>query len=272
MKERWPVKYAFMSFSCPQLALGDMLLVAKRFGYDGIEPRIQAEHNHGIELEASSLSRREVMRRVQDAGVTLCCIATSCRYADPKETDTNIDTTRRAIDLAADVDCPAIRVFGGTIPDDVSREQATGLVAAALRDVAEHAADRGITVALETHDSWCDPAHIAEVMRRVDHPAIGVNWDIMHPVRQGGYTIDQAFDTLEPWIQHVHFHDGSIPLRSLELCPIGEGGIDHRAAVLLLQRAGYTGYLSGEWINWTSYEEHLPRELATMKRYELETG
>ena len=33
----------------------------------------------------------------------------------------------------------------------------------------------------------------------------------------------------------------------------------------------YDGYISGEWINWEDpYEVHLPRELATLKRYESE--
>jgi hypothetical protein len=38
--------------------------------------------------------------------------------------------------------------------------------------------------------------------------------------------------------------------------------------VELLQAMPYTGYLSGEWINWEPYEMHLPRELAAMKAYE----
>jgi len=106
------------------------------------------------------------------------------------------------------------------------------------------------------------------VMRRIDHPAIGINWDLMHPVRQGQITMDEAFAIVKPWIRHVHFHDGTVGLNTLELRPIGKGGIDHGRAVELLQALPYTGYLSGEWINWESYETHLPRELAAMKAYE----
>jgi sugar phosphate isomerase/epimerase len=51
------------------------------------------------------------------------------------------------------------------------------------------------------------------------------------------------------------------------MVPVGEGDIDHKTAVELLERMGYDGYMSGEWINWQPYEEHLPRELATMKTY-----
>jgi sugar phosphate isomerase/epimerase len=73
---------------------------------------------------------------------------------------------------------------------------------------------------------------------------------------------------VRPWIGHVHFHDGSASLDKLELLPIGQGGIDHRRSVQLLEGMPYTAYLSGEWINWEPYEVHLPRELAAMKAYE----
>ena len=43
------MKYSFMSFSCPELTLDEMLSMAKEFGYDGIEPRISSNHRHGVE-------------------------------------------------------------------------------------------------------------------------------------------------------------------------------------------------------------------------------
>ena len=55
-----------------------------------------------------------------------------------------------------------------------------------------------------------------------------------------------------------------------ELCPIGEGIIDHRRALELLMGVEYPGFVSGEWINWEPHAAHLPRELATLKRYEAE--
>jgi len=120
---------------------------------------------------------------------------------------------------------------------------------------------------METHDSWCLPEDVAAVMRRVNHPAIAVNWDIMHPVRVCKVTIDQAFETLKPWIRHLHIHDGTPG--STQLMPIGNGGIDHQRAVELLLTIPYKGYLSGEWINWSDpCEMHLPRELTKMKKYE----
>jgi len=265
-----PMKFAFMSFSCPALTLDEMLSLAAELGYDGIEPRAGGGHVHGVELETSPAQRAEMRARAQESGVALCCLAVSCRYADPATAPAQVDATRRYIELAADLGIPRLRVFGGKIPDGVSRKAAIEGVAAALRSVAEQAADASVTLCLETHDDWCDPAHVAAAMERVDSPAVGVNWDIMHPIRAANATMDQAHETLRPWIRHVHVHDGTLRRDTLDFRPIGAGAIDHPRALALLHNHGYAGYLSGEWINWEPHEVHLPRELTTLQEIATE--
>jgi len=169
--------------------------------------------------------------------------------------------------------CSRIRVFGGQIPTGMSREAAIKQVVAALKSVADHAAQRGVVVCVETHDDWCDPKHLQAVMQQVHHHAIAVNWDIMHPVRVTKVTMSEAFSVLQPWIKHVHFHDGvSEADGSVTLTPIGWGDIDHRAAVQLLQNVKYPDFLSGEWISWEEFHSHLPREISAMLCYEKENS
>jgi len=263
------MKYAFMSFSCPELTLEQMMQTARRFGYDGIEPRLDAEHKHGIEVSADAAARKQ-FKKAAAKDVPICCLATSCCFADPGAVAKQVEDARARLDLAGEVGAPRIRVFGGVIPEGVSREQAVECVVGAFRSLAGHAKKRKVVLCMETHDSWCDPAHVADVMRRVGHPAVGVNWDIMHPVRSAHVTMEHAFEMLKPWIKHIHFHDGSADPQAFKLVPVGEGAIDHRTAVRLLKAASYDGYLSGEWIGWEPWEVHLPRELAVMKRYEQE--
>lgn len=262
------MKYAFMSFSCPDLEFGAMLDLARRAGYDGVEPRITEGHRHGVEPEASPSARAALKQKAADAGVAVCCIATSCSYADPKHSERQVAETRQAIDLAADLGAPRIRVFGGQLAPGLRRWEAIRLLAESLGSVAAQAARRGVTVCLETHDDWCDPAHVAELMRRVHHPAIAVNWDIMHPGRAPGATVDEAFALLRPWIRHVHFHDGIERDGRIAYAALGSGQVDTRRAVELLEDAGYDGYLSGEWIGWEPAEQHLPRELKAIKAYQ----
>ena len=264
------MKYAFMSFSTPQLSFDQMLSLAQALGYDAIEPRAGSNHAHGIELEAGPTQRAEFKAKAADSGITLCCLAVSCRYADPATVQDQVAQTRQYIDLAADIGAARLRVFGGKLADGLSREAATEQVAQALASVADQAAERGVIVCMETHDDWCDPNHVVGVIKQVDHPAVAVNWDVMHPVRRAGMSMDQAFEILRPYIKYVHFHDGGPGDGQIVYLPMGEGVYDHKRVLALLQADGYDGYLSGEWIGWEPHEVHLPRELARMKQYEAE--
>ena len=262
------MKYSFMTFSCPELTFDEVLALAGRLGYDGVEPRMDSEHRHAVEVAADAGMRAEFKKKADDAEIALCCLATSCTYADPAAKTKVIDDTLARIDLAADIGAPRMRVFGGNLAEGLARDDAIDLLAESFAAVAEHAQSRGVVICVETHDDWCDPAHLAAVMRKVNHPAVAVNWDIMHPVRSAGKTMDEAHETLAPWVKHVHFHDGKKVGDNLELVPIGQGIIDHRRAVELLREADYADYLSGEWIGWEPHETHLPRELALIKSYE----
>ncbi|MBN1673190.1 MAG: sugar phosphate isomerase/epimerase [Kiritimatiellae bacterium] len=264
------MKYAFMTFSCPAASLDDVLAMAKAYGYDGIELRVSSRHAHGVELDSDAAVRQAAKRKAAEAGIALCCVATSCKFADPETRQASIDDAHRAIDLAGDLGAPRVRVFGGAVPKGISRADAIAGVSEALASLAGHATERGVVVCMETHDDWCDPAHVAAVLEKVNKPSIAANWDIMHPIRRAGATMDSAFATLKPWIKHIHFHDGLNEGGKGDLKPIGEGAIDHKTAVRLLQSLPYEGFLSGEWINWEPAEQHLPRELATMKGYEAE--
>ncbi len=265
------MRYAFMTFSCPKLSLPEVLDLARRAGYDGIEPRIGAGHAHGIETGLDADARRAVREQAQAASVAIACIAAGVRFADPAITEAAIADTHAAIDLAGDLGCSRVRVFGGKLGEGLTRADAIALVADSLGSVADHAAQRGVTVCMETHDSWCDPRHVAEVLKRADHPALGANWDLMHPVRNGLATIDESFEILRPWIRHLHIHDAVADANGFMEVPMGTGGIDNRRAIERLLEIDFDGYLSGEWIKWSDPAEvHLPREIKTLKQYEAQ--
>lgn len=261
------MKFSFMTFSCPELTLAEVLETAQRYGYEGIEPRIDAKHRHGIEPETTAQDRKEIRKQVTASGIALACIASSARFADPETAEERVARTRLCIELASDLGAPCVRVFGGTIPEGISRQEAINNISALLAPLAEYAYEKGVTLCMETHDDWCNPADVASVMKIVDHPGLSVNWDIMHPIRRASVSIAQSFETLRPWITHCHVHDG-VMLPERKLVPIGQGDIDHKTAVKLLKGINFNGFLSGEWISWAGdYDVHLPRELATLKEY-----
>jgi len=259
--------YSFMTFSTPEQTLDEIFNIALEYRYDAIEPRVGSGHKHRIETDSSATDRENIRKKSEETGIKLCCLASSCKFADPAETAENVEQTHKVIDLAADVGAPCIRVFGGPFPDDISRNQALENVAKALKSLCAHAEERNVIVCMETHDSWCNPEHVARIMRKVNHPFIAVNWDIMHPVRMGFMSIERSFEALKPWIRHVHVHDGGTV--DIGLCQTGLGIIDHRKAIELLLSINYEGVISGEWIKWVdTYPVYLPREIAILRSYE----
>jgi sugar phosphate isomerase/epimerase len=262
------MKYSFMSFSCPNADIDKFLSIAKTYGYDGIEPRIDAGHKHGVEPGANQKYLQSVREKAADAKIKICCIASSCQFADADSFRANVDHARRVIELAHRVGAPAVRVFGGGIKSEAERSKSRDLIVEALSEIADEAAQAGVYICAETHDSWHDPRIMSNIMKQVNKPYIAVNWDIMHPVINNSATIEESFELLSPWIKHVHAHDGVISENGLRLKTIGEGAVDHKAAVKLLKNMGYGGFVSGEWIDWEPYETHLPRELAKLKSFE----
>ena len=262
------MKYSFMSFSAPELELREMLQLAQKLGYDGIEPRVGSGHRHGIELDMSAQARKEAHKIAEDSPVKLCCLSTSVVLAGKDKLLQNMDDARRAIELCAQLGIPGVRIFGGKLDEGCSREAAVEQVARALETLSGEIGGENVSLNMETHDDWCDPKHVKAVMERCGGNHVGVNWDIMHPVLTAHVQVEEAFRLLAPYICHVHIHDGDRPDgKTLVFLPIGEGKVDHTAAAAALLQSGYDGYLSGEWISW-NHADHLALELAAMKRIE----
>jgi len=263
------MKIAFMTFATPELDLTQTLTAAIRYGYDAVEPRAEAGHKHGVELEATKKQRKEIKAAFGDTGVELCCIATSRTYsmAEADQRADSVELTKKYVDLAADCGAPCIRVFGGGTPAGADFTEVKKYVAEAMRECAQHAQGSGVYVCFETHDGYINANDAAEVVRTADSPQAAINWDIMHPCT-AGMTIPEAFEALKPYIKHCHAHDG---IRredgGWDLAPMGTGEIDHAEAMRLLATIGYSGAFSGEWISWQPYEEMLPREAAVLREY-----
>jgi sugar phosphate isomerase/epimerase len=268
------VKYAFTTFSCPTATWADALRLAKQHGYDGIEPRAQQKHEHGVEVKASPVFRHTLAKPADSMGIAICCIATSCKFTTPADADHQLNIAGDHIDLAYDLQCPCIRVFPGLYAKEISREDAVTSLVNSLRELAPYAQQRNVKVCVETHDSICDAPTMADVMRQVDHPSIGVVWDVMHTQRQGKQSMTDAYALLKPWIGHVHVHDGLDTLDAIKMLPIGTGGFDHREVLRLLRDDNYQGFISGEWIQGCMdkdfFASHLESEIATLRKMEAE--
>jgi len=265
------MKLSFMTWVCPDWDLNQILTAAIRYGYDGVEPRVEVDQKHGIDLRTTKKRRREVKTQFADCGVEVSCLATSRTYSSmpASERDASVELTLKYLDLAADLGCPNLRIFGGQIPADVPREEAQKYVAECLHRCGEYAASRKANVCLETHDDFSRATDAAHTVHLADHPNVGIVWDVMHPFRAGD-SMESAFEQVKPFVRHCHVHDGvrpADPSGGWEMALMGEGDIPHGEAIRLLATIGFTGHLSGEWISFRPADEVLPHDARVLRQY-----
>ncbi len=263
------MKFAFMSFTTPEASLQEMLDIAKKYGYDGVELRSQLQHKHGVELETGNSERKEIRKTFKNSGIECACIATSVRYCftEKERRLEHIALTKQFIDLAADIGCSRIRVSGGVPDRIIPFEEATKIAGEALSELKRHAEKNKVYVCLETHDFFARADIAAATVKMAKSPYIRINWDIMHPFTKL-MTIEEAFKELKDLVAHCHVHDGTYDkTRTPKLALMGEGEIPYNIALRLLKKHGYTGYLSGEYINAWPPEVVLPHDIEVLKSY-----
>jgi sugar phosphate isomerase/epimerase len=264
------LKLAFLSSTCPAWTFEEMVDGAKRYGYEGIDLRVEWGHNHHIELDTPAERRREARRYAEAQGIAVSCIALSTRFAraTAQERDASVEDVKRYAALAADLGSPLLRVFGGNLPEGQTMADLKAATSEALGRAAEAAAPFGVTPCLETHDQHNDPDDVAWIVSHAGHQNVGVVWHPAHHLRLG-ISVDEAYPKIRQWVRHLHLQEwpkgGVAPGTRPSFLRFGEGD-DHLArAFALLERDGFDGYAANEWAAtgaWQKADQSSPEHYA----------
>jgi sugar phosphate isomerase/epimerase len=172
-------------------------------GYQGVELRCHPEEP--VHPGLGVAERASVVKEFEQAGVEVLTVAGYARAADVSVPD---EAFREEVEgllwLARDLGASYIRVFPGGGDADPSDADATA--ARRLGLAAELAADFGVRILLETHDSHRRGADAERVVGTVGHPQVGVLWDVMH-TWLGGETPEATHATLGPYLGYVQVKD-----------------------------------------------------------------
>lgn len=207
---------------------------ARQLGFAGLEFRVEEGGGHGVELERTPSERREIRERVEDAYLEVVALGTGVRFDSPDVARRReaVDHTKRYVDLASDLGCTRIRVFGNDIPPEVPRRDCTAYVGESLRAVGEYSAAAGVDILLEMHGQFNYWGFAREAVSVANHPRVGIlyNCDLKDVV---GGSVKPTYGRVAKWVRHVHMHDLASGYPYLELFQ-------------LLRQSGYDGYLSPE--------------------------
>ncbi len=179
---------------------------------------------------------------------------------------------RQLIDLCADLGDDGMMILGSgrqrRTVEGSSVEDATARLRDGLASVAQHAADRGVTILPETlAPHLCDVLtsldETVRLVREVDHPSVKTMFDTHNAVAETT-PHDQLIKQYAGLIRHVHINemDGRHP---------GTGSYDFSVPMQALKDIGYDGWLSLEVFRFEPSGEEIARVSSRYLR-DIEAG
>ena len=235
-------RLAFSTLAFPSQSLAEAAAFGRRSGYEGIELRLV--DGELIDPAMSGEERRRVKRDV--GGLPVVAVDSSVRLTE----EGPVPQIKAFLELANDWEAPAVRVFGGKLPEGVAeRRRALEEAAKVLEEVAPLAERLGVAVGLETHDSFSASSVVAELLDLVPSRWVGAVWDSHHPHRMGE-TPAEVYANIGARLVLAQVKDArksdSEP-SGWQLVLMGEGEVPVRDMLAVLAGGGYSGVVSVEW-------------------------
>ncbi|KOG88640.1 sugar phosphate isomerase/epimerase family protein [Streptomyces varsoviensis] len=257
------MKFAFSTLGVPGAPVRDVVRLAVEHAYDGVELRAHPEEP--VHPGIGPGERAAVAEEFAAAGVEILTVAGYARVAAPGDDGPVLAELAQLIRLAGDLGAPYVRVFPGG-GDEQSPEEADATAARRLGAAAPEAADRGVHVLLETHDSHPRGADAARVLGPVGHKNIGALWDVMHPWL-AGESPSETFPALSPHLGYIQVKDIASAEDTTPLA-LGTGALPLPQVAGVLRSEGWDGWLCWEYEKrWYPGAEPLEGLLAPGREY-----
>ncbi|MDD5706483.1 MAG: sugar phosphate isomerase/epimerase [Kiritimatiellae bacterium] len=207
--------------------------------------------------------RAELRQLVSDLGIAISalCGDVGGGFRDAAKNPPKVAMSKQIVDLAADLGTRVVTTHIGVTPED-RRDPAYRNMLAACREMADYAAAKSVTFAVETGPEKA--VVLKQFLDEVGSQGLGVNFDPANLVMVVGDDPAKAAVTLGKYIVHTHAKDGiqirpgsalavyhgahaaSEPPAEFKEVPLGEGQVNWPAYLRALDSIGYRGFLTIE--------------------------
>ena len=247
------------------------MALVERAGFDGIELRTFGAASRSFACDPALTAEEKIRAIIDGAGIDCSSLATGIAFDAPiwppvvgramSDQEGSVREAKRAIDLAAQIEAPLVRVFGFHTHGRESMKQAIKRIGGRLRLACDHARNTGVRLVVENGGSFERAEALAELIARVNSPLLGASYDgaVGHVA---GDDPAEAVATLGDrlWLGRVKDMLDGRPVQ------LGDGDRDPEGFVRALAGAGFAGTVVFDWDaawfeNLTPAEEILPRGL-----------
>jgi sugar phosphate isomerase/epimerase len=248
-----PLPLAFSTLACPGWEWKKILGFAAQHGFSAIELRgLEGK----LDLPALPIFTadhvEQTKKEIRASNLQIACVSSSAQLyvEDPVNRAKELADARRFIDLAAALEAPYVRVFGGRAESDKSpapSEETKGRVAAGLRELGKYAGPHNVTVILESHDHFTASATLRSVLQLADSEHVGLLWDAHHTFATSNEDPEFTVRQLGPWIRHTHLKDSTGTGEDRKYVLTGRGNVPIQRQIQALRSIEYKGFYCFEW-------------------------
>ncbi len=164
----------------------------------------------------------------------------------PETRAERVAALKKGADFAAHCRLPAIATHVGFLANDPNDSSYLASVEA-IRQVAQHCADRGIGFWFETGQET--PVVLLRTIELINTGNLGINLDPANLILYGMANPVDALDVFGQYVRGVHAKDGLYPTDGKHLgkeVPLGEGKVNFPALIPKLKSCGFQGALTIE--------------------------
>src|SRR5262245_22918471 len=256
-----PMRLAFSTNAYLRFSFAEAVRRLAAIGYAGVE--VMADVPHAWPAFLLDEQKRAIRAALAENGLAISNVNAFMmnaindrrqRYWHPSwiEPDPNyrairIDHTIRALTLARELGAKCITTEpGGPLEPGQSWSAALAVFGEMLTPVIAHAEKEGVLLLIEPEPGLLIETadQFLELMRHIDSPAVGLNFDVGH-----AYCVGDDPATTIPrvakYIRHFHLEDIAATRVHHHLVP-GEGAIDVAATFQAIRQIGYDGWVTIE--------------------------
>jgi sugar phosphate isomerase/epimerase len=223
---------------------------------------LTAEIMDGIDfVTLHDTKAKELKKMTDDLGIPVVChtfFATDLTSDKLRKQELGLDACKRGVEAAVELGAPVVMIPTGGLPG-VSQEQAREQWINGLKKAAPVASAAGTTLTIENfpgHDSpFVTASDLLEAIKEI--PDLRLTYDNGNAA--SGEDPVESFRQCSEYVAHSHFKDWDIveeKQKEFRLMRdgkyyrpalIGEGKINHRDCLKVMQNANYNGYINIEY-------------------------
>ncbi|MCB1123821.1 MAG: sugar phosphate isomerase/epimerase [Verrucomicrobiae bacterium] len=210
------------------LDLEEAFRLGEELGFRKYEIRCFDDYEHRIpNLFPGRIDRLKEL--VDNGTIEVTAITPGTFKIKPDETDQLRkeleEILPRTCELARELKAPTIITFGFMSSPGVGNEE----VVRRIREAGQIVGEFQLQLAVENEPgSYCDTgARTADVVKAVDLPHVGINWDPANAEVSGEAAYPLGYEAIKPWLLNVHIKDAiHVPPDQWENRLIGDGAVN----------------------------------------------